>query len=416
MKAAHIKIGARTLLVIGVFVLAVTAAALRGFEPGLTFATNGINLTVDSEASYNGAFYPSGTWSLKNLVPGVDKFFNFDDIKPGDQGENTISLHLDTPGWLCLNFTNLTQNENGINEPESHEDANGLSEGELAQGLEFFGWVDDGDNIFELGERPLFGTTTQSASVVLNDTTYAIADAANGSACLEDETCYFGVYWCAGNLTVDVDTATLTCDGTVLGNEAQTDMMSVDLSLTAYPANQYPGFICGEEPGETPTRTIGFWQTHTEFTSMVFNLPTMQKFVGVNAVPVAGSHKGTITNVESPGASQLFGAFYANIPKKTNNTNRSSVDKKRIQLLQQLMAAKLNCAAVACSAATLDLIADADLAYKNGTANITTLTGALDAYNNSGDDVPLPASLGSQGSATPDVSQSLADKVFWDLP
>ena len=243
--------------------LAVSAGSMRTGTPGITFATYGINLTVDSEATYNGAFVPSATWSLKDLIPGVDKFFNFDDIKPGDQGENTISLHLDTNGWLCLDFLNLTENENGVNEPESHEDVDGIIEGELAEGMEFFGWVDDGDNIFELGERPLFGTSTQAAIEVLNETTYSIADAVNGSPCLQGDTCYFGVYWCAGDLEVNLLTAEISCDPTTIGNEAQTDSMSVDVSLRAYPSEQYPALLCDgtQLEGCTP----GYWKQSQHF-------------------------------------------------------------------------------------------------------------------------------------------------------
>jgi hypothetical protein len=142
----------------------------------------------------------------------------------------------------------------------------------------------------------------------------------------------------------------------------------------------------------------------------------MQKFIGLNLAPAVGSHKGTIANTQSVGASQLFGAFYSNIAKKSDGTQRVSVDKNRMQLLQQLVTAKLNCAATVCSSSTLTLISSADTAYKNGAANMLALAGQLDAYNNSGDPVPLPASLGSQGSATPGTSQSWANLVFWNLP
>ena len=417
MKTAVTKIAARTLLIVGVFALAVTAASIRGNDPGVTLACNGIDLKIDSKATYNGALVPSGTWALKDLLPGVDKFFNFDDIKPGDQGENTVSIHIkNSPAWVCLDFKNVLSNDNGQNEPESLSDSNGNVSGELASGMEFFSWFDDGDNIFELGEKPIFGTTTQSTADNLNEKTYPICDTSTGTVCNVNQTKYFGIYWCAGNLEVNVSTATITCDGTVLGNEAQTDSMSVDISLRAYPTAEYPSFRCDGKTEETPTRTLGFWQTHTAFTSTIFASSSMQKFIGVNSPPVAGSHKGTITNIQSSGASQLFGAYYASIPKKTNGTNRSATDKKRIQLLQQLITAKLNCAAVACSADTLNLITSADTAYKNGSGNMITLAGQLDAYNNSGDLIPLPTSLGSQGSATPGLSQSLANKAFWNAP
>src|SRR6185503_14563635 len=74
-------------------------------------------------------------------------------------------------------------------------------------------------------------------------------------------------------------------------------------------------------------------------------------------------HKGVITNTQGLSASQLFGAFYSSIPKMTGGSQRSSLDKARMQLLQQLVAAKLNCAAFGCSAGTMAMIAAADAAY-----------------------------------------------------
>ncbi len=252
----------RLAIIFAVSMVAGTAFYARGLEPGTTFAPGNFDFKIDSEASYNGNFVPSGTWSLKNLVPGVDRFFNFDDIKPGDQGENTISLHANKNAWMCLDFINLQENENGINEPESELDITG-SGGELADGMEFFSWNDDGDNIFELGEKPIFGTSTQSASIVLASTTYAVADALGGQACKADKTCYIGIYWCAGNLEVNLNTAEITCDHTTLGNEAQTDIMTVDVRFRAYPSEENPGLRCDGKKisGCSP----GYWKKSSHF-------------------------------------------------------------------------------------------------------------------------------------------------------
>ncbi len=167
------------------------------------------------------------------------------------------------------------------------------------------------------------------------------------------------------------------------------------------------------------TRTIGFWQTHTTFTSSVFSLASMQKYVGVNSAPVPGSHKGTISNITSPlGQSELFGGFYALIAKKADGTKRLPIDQARIQMLQQLLAAKLNCAAFECSSATLTLITDADAAYLAGASKslIISLAGQLDLFNNSGDSGAIPPALGATGKATPTASQSYANTGFWNQP
>lgn len=260
MKNPFITLAGRFIFLAGIAGLFAFAISARNTEPGITFATQGIDLKIDSEASYNGFPVPSGTWDLKNLVPGVDKFFNFGDIKPGDFGENTISMHVGkSDAWLCLDFKNLTQNENSINEPESNVDGTtGGLQGELAAGMEFFGWVDDCDNIFEVGERPLFGTTTQSALQVLNNASYPIGDAKTGGSCKVNSNRCVGIFWCAGDLSVNTKTAEITCDGSALGNAAQTDSFSADVSIRALPSKENPKFLCGgvSPPPQTASGSI----------------------------------------------------------------------------------------------------------------------------------------------------------------
>jgi hypothetical protein len=86
-------------------------------------------------------------------------------------------------------------------------------------------------------------------------------------------------------------------------------------------------------------------------------------------------------------------------------------------MLQQLIAAKLNAAAFGASSSITTLISNADTAFSGvDAALILNLAGQLDAYNNSGDNIPLPAALGNQGSATPKTSQDYADLAFWNKP
>jgi hypothetical protein len=267
MPRAFVQGGVRIALIVSVVALLVYALGVRG-AGGFTFATTGsgqagLELTIDSEASYNGVEQPALSWELKDLVPGVDKFWNFDDIKPGDVGENTISIHVDkNPAYVCLDFTQLTDEENGVNEPEGLVDVD-LQTGELADGMEFFAWHDDGDNIFEIGEKPIFGTSTQQATIVLASTTYALADAGTGGPYQPGSVHYFGVTWCAGDMSVNVPTATISCDATALGNEAQTDSMSVDVSLTAVQANDRPGYRCGG--GGVEGCSPGYWKQSQHF-------------------------------------------------------------------------------------------------------------------------------------------------------
>jgi hypothetical protein len=223
-----------------------------GAGSGYTFATGsgqgGIELKIDSVTVYNGEPQPALSWSLKNLVPGVDRFFNFDDVKPGDTGRTTVSVHVSkNPGWACLDFKNLTDAENGVNEPESALDTT-PGQGELSGEIEFFSWRDDGDNVFEVGETPLFGTTTQMATTVLNRT-YVIADSTTGAPIPKNSTRYIGMTWCAGDLSVDLATAAVSCNGQAMGNEAQTDSLSVDVQIRAVDATGHGGtFTCTPQP------------------------------------------------------------------------------------------------------------------------------------------------------------------------
>ncbi len=252
MLAGATKIALRATLLVGVLALVWLSALLVGRPVGITFAQGTFTFTIDSQATYNGVAVPSATWDLKNLVPGVDKFFNFSDIKPGDSGENTISLHTSENAWVCLAFQNLTQAENGENEPESQVD--NTPGGDLAAGTEVFAWRDDGDNIFEpqSGETVLIplGTALQRFAT----TTYAIADATHLPMILGNQTRYFGIQWCAGDLTVNMQNGAMTCNGEAMGNETQTDSFSVDVSLTAVSAVEQPQFTCdGIPPPPPPT-------------------------------------------------------------------------------------------------------------------------------------------------------------------
>jgi hypothetical protein len=153
---------------------------------------------------------------------------------------------------------------------------------------------------------------------------------------------------------------------------------------------------------QSPTRTQGFWQTHTDYTTGVFTtkfLPT-------------GMTIGTAVQKTINSAAKLFGAYYSNIAKKTTNQQRSALDKARMQLLQQLVTAKLNCSNFGCASSVQSMIAAADVAYAGTNVSaIIAAAGQLDLYNNSGDTLII----GNAGKATPKTSQSIADKLFWDI-
>ena len=91
-------------------------------------------------------------WTLSDLIPGVHKFFNFDDIKPGDFGEDTVSLHVfDNDAWGRLVIDVTEDSDNTCTEPELDPvdedclDTNGVGgDGELREKLIFWAWLDQG--------------------------------------------------------------------------------------------------------------------------------------------------------------------------------------------------------------------------------------------------------------------------------
>ena len=168
------------------------------------------------------------------------------------------------------------------------------------------------------------------------------------------------------------------------------------------------------------TRTLGFWQTHTDFTTWVFGHTTLNGSMLIGSGPdcpsntsCVGTSKGVLKIM-----SQVFGGFYAPMAKTSTGVKRNQIDQARINMLQQLLAAKLNCAAFGCSTATQTLINNADAAYAAGTNKnlILSLSGQLDTYNNSGDTYAIPSGLPATGKATPKTSQSLANLAFWNQP
>lgn len=90
----------------------------------------------------------NGTWTETDLEEGIHKFFDFADIKPGDHGEDTISLHVyDNDAWGQFRIQNIEDLENTCLEPELDDEPNCLLDdlGELREATEFKIWLDQGE-------------------------------------------------------------------------------------------------------------------------------------------------------------------------------------------------------------------------------------------------------------------------------
>jgi len=259
---------------IGAIVVGATTAYFSDTETstGNTFTAGVIDLKVDSEQHYNGMVcsasewiddgsgtsigYPvagtecGGTWGQEGgLDITNEKFFDFIDVKPGDFGENTISLHIiNNDAYVCAAIIPTNNAENGLTEPEEEMNDDSLPSdpwnGELADNLQFFAWADDGDNIFEAGEQPLFSNVYGPASDLLpNGKVYPLYTPQTGALSGGDTT-YLGLAWCAGDMTVNINDGIITCDGSTMGNESQSDSFKADISFYIEQARHNENFTC----------------------------------------------------------------------------------------------------------------------------------------------------------------------------
>lgn len=248
---------------------------------GNTFTAGAIDLKVDSQAHYNGMkcvsnilsdtdgdywwqpeegtqppypIYPAkdspcgGTWGQN--TPGVDitneRFFDFGDVKPGDFGENTISLHvINNDAYVCATVAGLTNANNSTTEPESTATGNTMG-GDLQNAMEWTVWNDNGldgngnqisdavagDNIYQNGEEVL-------ASGHPTEGTLALYDATTGAPLTGGTTGYIGVAW-----SLPLET----------GNEVQTDSLTGNISFNVVQSRNNGDFRCSQE---TVRPTVG---------------------------------------------------------------------------------------------------------------------------------------------------------------
>jgi predicted ribosomally synthesized peptide with SipW-like signal peptide len=99
----------------------------------------------------------------------METLMQFTDVKPGDSGEITFSLHLcDNPGYVWMQAGNVTQDGGVHTEPESLVDAENLPD--LASAIQATLWYDeDCDNVYdEAGPVDIMLTLDFSGSMLYN--------------------------------------------------------------------------------------------------------------------------------------------------------------------------------------------------------------------------------------------------------
>jgi signal peptidase len=150
------------------------------------------------------------------------------------------------------------------------------------------------------------------------------------------------------------------------------------------------------------TRTQGFWSTHPDYASDVWlSIPSSERVIGSKNMGDRG----------------MLGAFWSDIPKKSDGTMRTSLDRARMQLLQQLVAAMLNVQAFGDDlwGTGGTLIAAGKAAFSgDDEGEILRIAEQLDAFNKSGDAEPLPPGV-DPGRADPQGAREMADIAFWDV-
>lgn len=269
---------------------------------GNVLSAGAIDLRIDNTSYYNGATSSATSWELSDLT--IQKFFNFDDIKPGDVGEDTISIHVNTnDAWMCADLTLTSDDENTINPVESlaGDVTDGSGSGELADRINFLWWADDGDNVLETNETVLPGgplgalSVGQTANIRLADSTGSIWGTGPVPG---NSTKYIGKAWCFGeisasplppgdSLTPANSTGGVTCDGSAEGNQTQTDSVTADITFEAVQARNNANFVCNGQTTPTPTVTP---------TPTITPTPTPLACVETWASSVFSSSQGTRKN------------------------------------------------------------------------------------------------------------------------
>ncbi len=226
---------------------------------------------------YNGELNDETTWREAVDLDEGKLFFNFQDLKPGDWGEDTISLHVNNnDAYACVDVRLDSNDDNSLTEPEGDDGdvTDGAGNGELAGAVNFYWWADDGDNVFEDDEELLPAGSLGSLAVG-EIATVALADSQGGifgELLTGDQTYYIGKAWCFGDSEFQAYPQDgennpdggpierpVTCSGANEDNTTQTDSLTATISFLAVQSRNNDGFVCASHLGdaeEEPARTV----------------------------------------------------------------------------------------------------------------------------------------------------------------
>ncbi|MDP1619688.1 MAG: SipW-dependent-type signal peptide-containing protein [Candidatus Moranbacteria bacterium] len=211
---------------------------------------------------------PHNTWSYDNLTDQL--FFNFEDLKPGDIGEDTIGLQVSSnDAWACMKVDITDTPENDLIDPEAEAGDKTEKNGELQDELSFAFWADDGDNVYEDEEVTLddgnpgiflegkAADIFKNKFITLADSMADVWPGGNGRPIIAGENYYIAKVWCFGKLTPapvssgDGDPlhrgTGFLCDGDSVSSASQTDGIKADVTFYSEQARNNPHFVCNQQ-------------------------------------------------------------------------------------------------------------------------------------------------------------------------
>ncbi len=197
--------------------------------------------------------------------------------------------------------------EGGQTEPEALVDtSSSASSGELQYYINFAFWADDGDNVYEKGEKifkkGLAGDIFNGKNWVIADAYTNIWSGNKNDPVPAGKVKYIGKAWCFGNLSefpVNQDglgkTGTngplfrgtgFSCQGENVSNALQTDGIKANVTFYVVQSKDNAKFVCEKDKPKLEYCSHGYWKAEQHFDNW-FGYSPNQQFSSVfeNAFP-----------------------------------------------------------------------------------------------------------------------------------
>lgn len=176
---------------------------------------------------------------LGQRTPITGPLFTLGDLKPGDLGEKTVELYVvDNLACGFVNINVTSDLDNSCTEPENAAEpsCSPTSPGELNDEVKFAIWNDPNcNNVYDNNEEILVqGPLTANHYYSIGE--IPPVSQTNPGKC-------YGIGYCFGEWKVTQvgDVNKVKCDGSLIGNDSQSDSFVADLIVTAkQKRNQYP--------------------------------------------------------------------------------------------------------------------------------------------------------------------------------